>query len=53
MKYLLTLLCIFSITPSTFANTEFSDSVFPWLMESGLTSYTQESNFRADDRITR
>ena len=53
MKYLLTLLCILSITPSTFANTEFTDSVFPWLKASGLTSYTQENEFRAEDRITR
>ena len=42
MKYLLSLLILLSLTPNTFANTEFTDSVFPWLKTSGLTSYTQE-----------
>ena len=53
MKYLLAILCVLLSTSSTFADTEFTDSVFPWLKSSGLTSYTQESDFRADDRITR
>lgn len=31
----------------------FTDDVFPWLQEYGLTKYTNENNFRPNDSITR
>lgn len=37
----------------TFALPDFSEHVFPWLSETGLTKYDQEADFRGNDAITR
>jgi hypothetical protein len=40
---------------STTANVsdEFSDKVFPWMMENNLTKFTDVDDFRPADSITR
>lgn len=38
---------------SVFSDNPFSDTVFPWLVENNLTKYTQVSDFRPRDTITR